>query len=87
MKKILQRTCIGCNSKKYKYELLRIVKDKNGNINIDENKNMQGRGAYICKNKECIEIAIKKKKLERSFSCKIEESLYENIRGVISGKN
>lgn len=86
MKKVLQRSCIGCNEKKNKNELIRISKNKNGNIQIDENKNMQGRGAYICKNIDCLEMAIKKRKLERSFSGKIEQNVYEKLRGVICGK-
>lgn len=83
---ILQRTCIACNKKKEKGQLLRIVKNKNGEINIDKNGKMEGRGAYICKDINCLEIAIKKKKLEKSFSCKIESDIYESIRGVISDK-
>lgn len=86
MKEILQRTCIGCNEKKNKKGLLRIVKRKDGNINVDETYKMQGRGAYICKNINCLETAIKKKKLEKNFLCKIEEIVYENIRGAISDK-
>ena len=86
MKNILQRTCIGCNEKKNKHELLRIVKNKNGNIDIDKNSRMNGRGAYICKNIECLENAIKKRKLERSFSCKIENNIYENVRCVLNDK-
>ena len=86
MKSILERTCIGCNKKTNKKELVRIVKNKNGKIDIDNTYKMQGRGAYICKNIECLEIAIKKRKLERNFSCKIEESVYENIRGLISDR-
>ena len=62
MKSILERTCIGCNKKTNKKELVRIVKNKNGKIDIDNTYKMQGRGAYICKNIECLEIAIKKRK-------------------------
>ncbi len=86
MKKVLQRSCICCNEKKNKNELIRISKNKNGNIQVDENKNMQGRGAYICKNIDCLETAIKKRKLERNFSSKIEQNVYEKLRGVIGGK-
>ena len=86
MSNILERTCIGCNIKKNKQELLRIVKNKNGNIDIDETYKMQGRGAYICKKIDCLDIAIKKKKLERSFSCKIDINVYEKIKNVICDK-
>ena len=83
MKNIPQRTCIGCNSKKNKNELIRIVKNKDGIIRIDRTGKAQGRGAYICDSIECLEKAIKSKKLERTFETKISEDVYENLRGVI----
>ena len=86
MKSIPQRTCIGCNSKKDKNELIRIVKNKDGIISIDRTGKAQGRGAYICDSIECLEKAIKSKKLERTFETKISEDVYENLRGVIVDK-
>ena len=83
MKSIPQRTCIGCNSKKDKNELIRIVKNKDGIISIDKSGKAQGRGAYICDSIECLEKAIKSKRLERTFEIKISEDVYENLRGVI----
>ena len=47
---------------------------------------MQGRGAYICKDLNCLEMAIKKKKLERSFFSRIEPELYQTIKDVICNK-
>ena len=61
MKKIPQRTCIGCREKKDKKELIRIVKDKEGNITLDRTGRANGRGAYICDNIQCLEKAIKTK--------------------------
>ena len=86
MKSIPQRTCIGCNSKKDKNELIRIVKNKDGKISIDRTGKAQGRGAYICDSIECLEKAIKSKRLERTFETKISEDVYENLRGVIVDK-
>ena len=83
MKKIPQRTCIGCNTQKNKKDLIRIVKDKDGNISIDKTGKANGRGAYICDNIECLEKAIKSKRLEKTFETKISEEIYENLRGVI----
>ena len=85
MKKIPQRTCIGCNCKKEKSELIRIVIDKQQNINVDKTGKMPGRGAYVCCNKDCLNNAIKTKKLERVFEVKISEEIYENIRGEMIG--
>lgn len=86
MKSLPQRTCIGCNSKKNKNELIRIVKNKDGNISIDRTGKASSRGAYICDSIECLEKAIKSKRLERTFETKISDEIYENLRGVIIDK-
>ena len=86
MKKIVQRMCMGCNSKKDKRELIRIVMSKDGNIEVDKTGKLQGRGAYICDNIECLEKLIKTKRLERVFETAIDEEIYENLRGVIIDK-
>lgn len=86
VKNIPQRTCIGCNSQKNKNELIRIVKNNKNEINIDKTGKADGRGAYICNTIDCLEKAIKSKRLQRSFSINISNEVYENLRGVISGK-
>ena len=86
MKKIPQRTCIGCKEKKEKRELIRIVKDKEGNITLDRTGRANGRGAYICDNIQCLEKAINTKALARTFEMEIEETVYNELRGVISEK-
>ena len=86
MKSLPQRTCIGCNSKKNKNELIRIVKNKEGNISIDKTGKAAGRGAYICDNIECLERAIKTKKIDKAFEMKINNEIYESLRGVIVDK-
>ena len=50
-----QRTCMGCNTKKDKQDLIRIVKNKENEISIDKTGKKEGRGAYICDNIECLE--------------------------------
>ena len=86
-KHIPQRTCIGCNQKKDKKDLIRIVKNASDNsINIDKTGKLAGRGAYICDNVECLEKAIKTKKIQRVFEIKIEDEIYNNLRGVIIDK-
>ena len=71
MKKIPQRTCIGCKVKKDKKDLIRIVKDKENKITLDRTGKANGRGAYICDNIQCLEKAIKTKALERTFEMNI----------------
>lgn len=83
MKKLPQRTCIGCNSQKNKNELIRIVKNKDGEISIDRTGKASGRGAYICDDVECLENAIKSKRLNKLFETTISNEIYENLRGVI----
>ena len=86
MKSLPQRTCMGCNSKKDKKDLIRIVKNKEGVISIDKTGKANGRGAYICNNISCLEKAVKSKRLERVFETKISEEIYESLRGVIVDK-
>lgn len=83
MKKIPQRTCMGCNAKKDKKELIRIVKNKLGEIHIDQTGKMQGRGAYICNNVKCLDSVIKSKRLEKTLETAIDEEVYQKLRGVI----
>ena len=83
MKKIVQRMCMGCNNKKDKKELIRVVLNKNGEIAIDKTGKLAGRGAYICDSIECLEKAIKTKRLEKCFDMKIDENIYNELRGVI----
>ena len=85
MKSLPQRTCIGCNSKKDKKELIRIVKNKDGEIKVDLTGKMEGRGTYICKNEECLEKAMKNKRMAKAFETEIEDSIYENLRKSIYG--
>ncbi len=85
-KKKPERTCIACNGQKEKNELLRIVKSKDGIIEVDLTGKKSGRGAYICKSEECLNKIIKSKRLERIFEKEISSELYESIRGVIVDK-
>ena len=55
-------------------------------INVDKTGKMQGRGAYICNDINCLEKAIKNKRLEKVLETKISQEIYENVRGVILGK-
>ena len=86
MKKQPQRTCMGCNQKKDKKELIRIVKNKNNEISVDRTGKKEGRGAYICDDVNCLEKLIKSKRLERVFEMSISDEIYESLRGVILGK-
>ena len=86
MKSIPLRTCMGCNEKKPKKELVRIVKNKEGEISLDKTGKLDGRGAYICDNAECLEKVVKSKRLEKVLESQISEEVYNNLRGVIVDK-
>ena len=86
MKKIPLRTCMGCNEKKPKKELIRIVKNKDEEIFVDRTGKAEGRGAYICDSVECLEKVVKSKRLEKVLESKISEEIYNNLRGVIIDK-
>ena len=86
MKKIPQRSCVVCRAQKNKSDLLRIVKNKENEIEIDTIGKEQGRGAYICYSEECLKKAIKTKKLEKTLDTKIDEEIYGNIQNIITKK-
>ncbi|MBK6089918.1 RNase P modulator RnpM [Ruminococcus difficilis] len=82
-RKIPLRKCIGCTEMKDKRTLVRIVRNKEGEISVDFTGKKPGRGAYICKNVECLNKAEKAKRLERAFSAKIEPEIYDTMRREI----
>ena len=87
MKNIPQRTCSVCRTQKNKNDLLRIVRNKDNIIKVDENGKQSGRGAYICYDMECLEKAKKRKGLEKALEIKIEEEIYEQMKNAIEIKN
>lgn len=87
MKNLPQRSCVICRTQKNKNELLRIVRNKDNIIKIDEKGKESGRGAYICYNMNCLEKAKKTKKLEKSLESKMDENIYLEIEEIIKNKN
>ena len=83
MKKMPERTCVITKEQLPKQELLRIVRTKEGEILVDETGKINGRGAYIKKDIEVLEKAIKGKVLEKKLEIKIDDSVYEEIKKVI----
>lgn len=78
-KKIPLRQCVGCNEMKSKKEMLRVLKTTEEEVILDTTGKMNGRGAYLCKNAECLKKAIKHKGLERSLKMEIEKGVYERL--------
>ncbi|RVU54175.1 RNase P modulator RnpM [Anaerosphaera multitolerans] len=79
IKKVPMRKCIGCGTNKPKKDLIRIVKNKEGEIFLDKTGKKNGRGAYICFNEECLEKAIKSKALNRAFEMEIRDETYNEL--------
>jgi predicted RNA-binding protein YlxR (DUF448 family) len=79
-KKVPMRMCLGCNEMKPKKELLRIVKDAQGEISFDPTNKKPGRGAYICPSNECFEKAVKNKRMEKTFESKIDISIVDRLK-------
>ncbi|QNU65738.1 YlxR family protein [Ruminiclostridium herbifermentans] len=86
-KKIPLRMCLGCKEMKPKRELIRVVKNNEGEINIDLVGKKPGRGAYICKSVECLEQAMKAKRLEKAFETTIDVEIYNNLKNQLEGDN
>ncbi len=84
-KKIPLRKCVGCGEMKPKKELVRIVKNAQGDISVDLSGKSNGRGAYICKNSSCLAAAKKAKRLERAFECTIEAEIYDILLAQLTG--
>ncbi len=82
-KKIPLRKCVACNEHRPKKELIRIVKTKEGIVEMDLTGRLNGRGAYICPDMECLENAIKSKKISRSLELDIENDVYEKLRETL----
>ncbi len=79
-RKIPLRKCTGCQEMKSKKELIRVVKNDEGEFSLDFTGKKQGRGAYICPDMQCLEKARKAKGLERSFKCPVPKEVYDQLR-------
>jgi hypothetical protein len=82
-KKMPMRKCLGCSESFPKKELIRVVKNKEGEIFIDLKGKANGRGAYICRNVSCYEKAYKSKRLNRTFECEISQEIYDQMMQVL----
>ncbi len=88
MKKIPLRKCVATQEQLPKSELIRIVKNNEGQVFIDPTSKANGRGAYLKKSLEAIELAQKRKALDRALGVKIDDELYERLKLYVnSSKN
>jgi len=83
-KKIPLRMCTGCGEMKPKKELVRVVKPKEGDVDIDLTGRANGRGAYICRQLSCLQKARKARRFEKAFSCKIPDEVYDRMEEALA---
>ena len=83
-KRLPMRMCAGCGEMKSKKELVRVVKSPEQEISLDLTGRKPGRGAYVCKNIDCLKAARKARRIEKAFSCKIPEEVYDRMEEEIS---
>lgn len=84
-KKTPMRMCTGCREMKPKRELIRIVKTATGEIRLDTTGRLNGRGAYICKDKECLKRVKKANALARAFETSVSEEIYNQLETELDG--
>ncbi|AYD40069.1 YlxR family protein [Clostridium fermenticellae] len=86
VKKIPKRMCTGCMEMKPKKELIRVVKNKEDEVFIDLTGKKNGRGAYVCKNIDCLDKALKSKRLEKNLEITIDEEIYNRLKEEIENE-
>lgn len=79
------RKCVGCQEMKTKREMIRVLKTEDEGIILDSTGRKNGRGAYICYSKECLEKAMKNKGLERSLKQAVPVEVYEKLAKELEG--
>lgn len=79
VRKVPMRQCMGCQEMKPKKEMLRVVRMPDGIIDLDPTGKKSGRGAYICPRKECLQKAVKAKRLERALEHPISDEVWAKL--------
>ncbi|MGM9994146.1 MAG: YlxR family protein [Candidatus Avigastranaerophilus sp.] len=83
--KKFKRQCCSCRQIKEKYELIRITKDfETGGIFINTDNKIHGRSVYICKNIECLENSLKRKRIENSLKAVLPENIKQELYTVLT---
>ena len=82
MKHVPLRTCIVCRKARDKSELVRVVRTPSGEVVLDETGKAAGRGAYVCKDGECMQTALKKRTFNRAFKTQLDKSVYDGLEAA-----
>lgn len=84
-KKVPMRKCVGCQEMKSKKEMIRVIRTAENEFVLDATGKKNGRGAYLCPDRECLKKAVKSRGLERSFKQAIPEAVYESLEREMVG--
>ena len=84
-KKFPERMCVCCRTNHPKTELLRVVRTPEGKVVIDKTGKANGRGAYLCNQRECVNRMLKSKPLAKILGAEVPEELYGTLREVLLG--
>ena len=87
VKKIPLRKCLGCNEQFPKKSLVRIVRSNLGEVTLDLSGKAHGRGAYICHKKACLNIALKRKAIQRALEVELSEEVMNALLEAISDES
>ncbi len=83
IKKVPQRSCVGCRVKKDKSQLIRVVRTPEGRLEVDLKGKSSGRGAYICPDTECLQKAVKNKGLNRALGVQLDDDLLVELTNQV----
>ena len=81
------RQCIGCRTQKPKNELIRVVRSPQGDVGLDFRGKAPGRGAYLCRDPQCLKKSVKSRALERALSTEIPQEVYERLLSEMEGEH
>lgn len=82
-KHVPMRTCVGCRSSMPKRDLIRVVRDPEGQVELDLTGKRSGRGVYICPSEECLQKAVKARQIERALGTAINEAIFAGLKRVL----
>lgn len=82
-RKVPMRMCTGCSASRPKRELLRVVRTPQGDITVDLTGKVAGRGAYLCPDPDCLEKALKSKRLENALECTLSVETVDQLREAV----
>ena len=86
-KKIPQRQCMGCRERKNKRDMIRVVRQTDGAVSLDFSGKLNGRGAYVCPDPECLKKCRKTRSLDRCLEVTIPEEVYDRLTKEMEGGN